>query len=72
MSRAGPGPACGVGGHDGERAGDREADDGFGLNDDENFGLMRPIPAKGRPEDPIQPVQLRSRTLSFEHCELLP
>jgi hypothetical protein len=48
------------------------ADDGFRLDDDENFGPTRPAPSKGRPEDAIQPVQLGSRTLAFQHDELLP
>ena len=46
-------------------------DDGLGLDDDEDLGPTGPTLAKGRPEDAIQPVQLRPRTLAFEHGELL-
>jgi hypothetical protein len=48
------------------------ADDRFGLDDEENFGPMGPAPAKDRPEDPIQTVQLGPGMLAFEHGELLP
>jgi len=47
-------------------------DDGFGLDDKENFGPTGPALAKGRPEDAIQAGQLWPWTLAFQHGELLP
>jgi hypothetical protein len=48
------------------------ADHGFGLDNDENFGPTGPATMESNPEDPAQPVQLGSRTLVFEHGDLLP
>ena len=48
------------------------ADHGFGLDNDENFGPTGPTTAEGKPEDPVQPVQLGSPPLTFEHGDLLP
>ena len=48
------------------------ADDGFGLDNGENFGPTGPATAEGNPKDPVQPFQLGPGTLAFEHGELLP
>jgi hypothetical protein len=48
------------------------ADDGFGLDNEENFGPTGPATAEGNPKDPVQPVQSGPGTLAFEHGELLP
>jgi hypothetical protein len=47
-SSAGSGPAPVA-----AETGTMPADDGFGLDDDENFGPTTPAPAKGGPEDAI-------------------
>jgi hypothetical protein len=48
------------------------ADHGFGFDNDENFGPTGPATTEGNPEDPVPPVQWGSRTLAFEHGDLLP
>ena len=53
-------------------SGTMPADDGFGLDNDENLDPTRPATAEGNPKDPVQPVQLGPGTLAFEHGELLP
>ena len=47
------------------------ADDGLGLDDDQDVGPMGPEAAEGRPEEPVEGVQGRPRPFAFEHGDLL-
>jgi hypothetical protein len=47
------------------------ADDGLGLDDNEDVGPAGPAAAERRPEEPVQGVQCRLRPFSFEHGDLL-
>jgi hypothetical protein len=53
------------------KAGAMPADDGLWFHDDEYVGLAAPHAAQGRPEDPVNRVQRRPRSLALEHCDLL-
>jgi hypothetical protein len=44
------------------------ADDGFGLDNDENFSPTGPVAAEGNPEDP----RFNGGRGAFEHGDLLP
>ena len=47
------------------------ADDGLGLDDDEDVGPAGPEAAEGGPEESVQGVQYWPRPLAFEHGDLL-
>jgi hypothetical protein len=47
------------------------ADDGLWLDDGEDIGPARPSAAQRGPEEPVEKVQHRPRSLAFEHCDLL-
>jgi hypothetical protein len=47
------------------------ADDGLWFHDDEDVGPAGPDTAKGGPEEPVDRVQGRLRSLALEHCDLV-
>ena len=48
------------------------ADDGLGLDDDQDVGPPGPKAVEGCPEEPAEGVQFGLRSLPFEHGDLLP
>jgi hypothetical protein len=47
------------------------ADHGLGFDDEEDIGLAGPEAAEGGPEEAVARIQRRSRSLAFEHGDLL-
>jgi hypothetical protein len=48
------------------------ADDGLGLDDDQDVGPPGPKAVEGCPDEPVEGVQFGPRSLPFEHRDLLP
>src|SRR5215510_11700946 len=48
------------------------ADDGFGFDNLEDIHPAGPATRQGSPEEPVQGVERRPRSLALQHCQLLP
>lgn len=48
------------------------ADDGLGFDDLEDIHPAGPEARQGSPEEPVEGVQRRPRSLTLQNCQLLP